>query len=385
MISVEIIENVRTIQLLTREEYFLSKFTASVEIVRSEDVKAAKLDAIVLAIAFASVYFCDFISNGVGIPLIYNGYVKSNGVYIAAMNVTMTSYAIQFASWSLIDILHAKPAAESLIPLIDESIDDDGFAADETKKGIEKRIDGKIEVRNVSFAYPARPDLKVANGLNLRADIAKTIALVGPSGGGKSTIIQLLERFYEPQGGNIKIDNTDISMINLQNLRKQMALVGQEPILFSGSIIQNISLGIENLPLEEVKEACKMANATSFIERLPMGHETEVGEKGSLLSGGQKQRIAIARAIARKPKILLLDEATSALDSESERAVQEALEAATSGRTTITIAHRLSSIQNAHKIFFIEAGKVVEAGTHQELIEADGKYADLVKKQELNS
>uniref|UniRef100_A0AC34G500 ABC transporter domain-containing protein n=2 Tax=Panagrolaimus sp. ES5 TaxID=591445 RepID=A0AC34G500_9BILA len=259
------------------------------------------------------------------------------------------------ASWSLIDILHAKPAAESLIPLINESIDDEGFPSDETKKGIDKKIDGKIEVRNVSFAYPARPDLKVANGLNLRADVAQTVALVGPSGGGKSTIIQLLERFYQPQGGNI------------------------------GSISENISLGIENLSMEEVKEACKMANASNFIERLPLGYETEVGEKGALLSGGQKQRIAIARAIARKPKILLLDEATSALDSESERAVQEALEVATTGRTTIVIAHRLSSIQNSNKIFFIEAGKVVEAGTHEELIEANGKYADLVKKQELNT
>uniref|UniRef100_A0A914Y8J8 ABC transmembrane type-1 domain-containing protein n=1 Tax=Panagrolaimus superbus TaxID=310955 RepID=A0A914Y8J8_9BILA len=269
-ISVEIIENVRTIQLLTREEYFLSKFTSTVEKLRIEDCKAAILDAIVLSISFASVYLCDFISNGVGIPLIYGGYVTSNGVYIAAMNVTMTSYAIQFASWNLIDILHAKPAAESLIPLIDENIDDEGFPSDETKKGIDKRIDGKLEVRNVSFAYPARPDLKVANGLNLRAEIAQTIALVGPSGGGKSTIIQLLERFYQPQGGNIKIDNTDISLINLQNLRKQMALVGQEPILFSGSISDNISLGIENLSLEEVKEACKMANASNFIERLPL-------------------------------------------------------------------------------------------------------------------
>eukprot|EP00555_Chaetoceros_dichaeta_P005582 CAMPEP_0198258458 /NCGR_PEP_ID=MMETSP1447-20131203/7876_1 /TAXON_ID=420782 /ORGANISM="Chaetoceros dichaeta, Strain CCMP1751" /LENGTH=1270 /DNA_ID=CAMNT_0043945579 /DNA_START=240 /DNA_END=4052 /DNA_ORIENTATION=- len=243
---------------------------------------------------------------------------------------------------------------------------------------------GSIKFEQVSFAYPTRPNDLVFKNFSLDVAENTTVALVGPSGGGKSTTVALLERFYDPKSGSITLDGKNIKDINVNHLRKQFGLVSQEPHLFATSIAANISAGLLSATKEEIVEAARMANAHDFISALPDGYDSQVGDNGGQLSGGQKQRIAIARALIRKPKILLLDEATSALDSESELIVQEALDKLLSGgkRTTIIIAHRLTTIRKADKIAYISDGHVEEIGTHDELMTSEkGLYRSLVEKQ----
>jgi len=244
------------------------------------------------------------------------------------------------------------------------------------------RVDGKIEFKNVLFRYPTRPEATVLKNYNLSIEAGETVAFCGPSGGGKSTCIALLERFYDPVQGQVLLDGVDTKQLNIQWLRSQLGLVGQEPTLFIGTIAENIAYGLDAMPSqEEIESSAKMANAHDFITQFPDGYATQVGMKGEQLSGGQKQRIAIARAILKNPPILLLDEATSALDSESEKIVQEALDkvVALKKRTTIIIAHRLSTIRKADTICVVSGGKVAEQGTHQELIALNGMYAKLVE------
>jgi len=244
-------------------------------------------------------------------------------------------------------------------------------------------------LEDVHFRYPTRPGVRVLRGLSLDVKPGTYIALVGASGSGKSTVIQMIERFYDPLAGHIYLDDEPISELNIQEYRKQIALVSQEPTLYAGTVRFNILLGAikpkSEVTQEEIEQACSNANILDFIKSLPNGFDTEVGGKGSQLSGGQKQRIAIARALLRNPKVLLLDEATSALDSASEKVVQDALDRAAKGRTTIAIAHRLSTIQNADCIYFIKDGTVCESGTHDELLQKRGEYYEYVQLQGLSS
>jgi ATP-binding cassette, subfamily B, bacterial len=238
---------------------------------------------------------------------------------------------------------------------------------------------GKVELDHVSFAY--RSDRPVLEDLSLRVLPGEMVALVGKSGSGKTTLVNLIPRFYDPQQGEIRIDGVDIREVSLKSLRRQIGIVPQETVLFTGTIAQNIAFGRQEFDLESVKEAAKIANADQFISQFPDGYNTWVGERGVNLSGGQRQRLAIARAVLLNPRILILDEATSALDSESEALVQEALERIMEGRTVFIIAHRLATVRRVDRILVLEKGRVVESGTHKELIDEGGRYARFYAQQ----
>lgn len=238
-----------------------------------------------------------------------------------------------------------------------------------------------IEFRNIDFSYPTRKAVQILDKFNLRIKRGQTVALVGSSGCGKSTCIQLIQRFYDPDDGNVFFNDVDLKDLNIEWLRARIGVVGQEPVLFGTTIYENIRYGREDATKEQIEAAARAANAMVFISKLPQGFHTLVGERGAQLSGGQKQRIAIARALVRDPEILLLDEATSALDTASEAKVQAALEKASIGRTTIIVAHRLSTIRRADRIVVINKGKVVESGTHNELMALKQHYYNLVMTQ----
>ncbi|XP_072961857.1 ABC transporter B family member 28-like [Typha angustifolia] len=244
---------------------------------------------------------------------------------------------------------------------------------------------GDISFEDVYFSYPLRSDVAVLNGLNLTLECGKVTALVGPSGAGKSTVVQLLARFYEPTTGRITIAGEDVRTFDKREWSRVVSLVNQDPVLFSVSVGENIAYGLpdEDVSKDDIIKAAKAANAHEFIISLPQGYDTLVGERGGLLSGGQRQRIAIARALLKNAPILILDEATSALDATSERLVQEALDHLMKGRTSLVIAHRLSTVQNAHQIALCSDGKIKELGTHFELLAKKGQYASLVGTQRL--
>lgn len=240
-------------------------------------------------------------------------------------------------------------------------------------------VQGNVEVKEAEFHYPTRPNIQILKRLQLSIKKGESIALVGESGCGKSTVIQLIQRLYDLDNGKIEIENENIESLNLPWLRSKLGLVSQEPVLFDRTIAENIQYGDNEreVSMDEVLECSRRANIHNFVNALPSGYDTKVGSKGTQLSGGQKQRVAIARALVRNPKILLLDEATSALDTESEKIVQDALDAAQVGRTTITIAHRLSTIKNVDQIYIIDNGQIVEHGSHEELLKQQGHYHKL--------
>lgn len=297
--------------------------------------------------------------------------IMSGGMSLGQTSPCLNAFAAgQAAAYKMFETIKRKPQIDAY----------------DTSGTVLEDIRGEIELKDVYFNYPARPDVQIFSGFSLHVPSGKTAALVGQSGSGKSTVISLLERFYDPHSGEVLIDGVDLKQLQLKWIREKIGLVSQEPILFATTIKENISYGKEDASDEEIRTALVLANAAKFIDKLPKGLDTMVGEHGTQLSGGQKQRIAIARAILKNPRILLLDEATSALDAESERIVQDALVNVMVNRTTVVVAHRLTTIRNADIIAVVYQGKIVEQGTHGELIkDPDGAYTQLVHLQEGNS
>eukprot|EP00742_Colponemidia_sp_Colp-10_P003632 GILJ01003866.1.p1 GENE.GILJ01003866.1~~GILJ01003866.1.p1 ORF type:complete len:1310 (-),score=238.99 GILJ01003866.1:288-4217(-) len=374
----EAVTNARTVAAFGNEDKVLELYSEKMVLPTRTGIKRARVSGFFFGLS----QFCLF---GVyGLTFWYGGKLVSEGdlsfrdMFRCLMAVILSATGVGQATSFAPDMSKAKAAAITIFRLMDQvpPIDYTSTAGDKPVFTA-----GEVEFKDVQFRYPSRPDTMVLKSMTFRAKAREILALVGHSGCGKSTVVQLLERFYDPEAGSILIDGHDIKTVNVTWLRKHIGMVGQEPVLFETSIYENIRYGNPEATREEIEGAAQLANASDFIYGLEKGFETNVGPRGSQLSGGQKQRVAIARAIVRNPKILLLDEATSALDAESERVVQKALDRVMVDRTTIVIAHRLSTIENAHCIAVVHEGRIIEQGSHHTLLALNGAYRELVGKK----
>jgi len=380
----EAANSIRTVASLTRETACLDIYKEELKepgrVIRNTAFVSNILYSISQALAFPVIALAFWY----GAKLMLQGEYSSGSFFTILTSVVFGSIQAGNVFNFVPDMSNARNATEESLKMIDSVPDID---SDNSGGIVLNRCSGHIKFENVHFRYPTRTYQKVLRGLSLEIRPGSFNAIVGASGCGKSTMIQLIERFYDPLGGTVEIDGHNLTDLNLASMRRHMALVSQEPTLYHGSIGFNIRLGAvdpDSVTLDEMRKACAQSNILDFIDSLPDGFDTEVGGRAtSQLSGGQKQRIAIARALIRNPKILLLDEATSALDSTSERVVQDALDKAARGRTTIAIAHRLSSISKADRIFVLKDGVVAESGTHSALMRLGGIYAQLVSLQTL--
>ena len=375
---------IRTVASLTREADVWRHYHGQIVDQESKSLRSVIQNSTLYAMSQSFMFLCFALGFWYGGTLIGRGEYSMFQFFLCFSSVVFGAQSAGTVFSFAPDMGKAKHAASEMKILFDRKPEIDTW----TSEGEDvPSMEGSIEFRDVHFRYPTRPEQPVLRGLNLTVKPGQYVALVGASGCGKSTTIAMLERFYDPLVGGVYVDGKEISSLNVNSYRNYLALVSQEPTLYQGSIRDNILLGAdkkpEDVPEEAIMQACKDANIYDFILSLPDGFNTVVGSKGSMLSGGQKQRVAIARALLRDPKILLLDEATSALDSESEKVVQAALDAAAKGRTTLAVAHRLSTIQKADMIYVFDQGRIVENGTHNELIRMKGRYFELVNLQSL--
>lgn len=374
----EAIEHIKTVQSYTREPEERRSFANEVEkafqIGKKRIQQRATLIAGVIIIVFSAITGMLWVGGSDVIAgRMTGGDLGAFVFYAILVGTSLATISEVFGQ-----LQQAAGATERLVEILQEKSHilppvNNAIKADE--------LVDEVQFNHVTFHYPSRPNQPATEALSLTAEQGKVLALVGPSGAGKTTLFELMQRFYDPQSGSITLGGIDIRQIEPDDLRKQMALVPQQPALFSHDVLHNIRYGNPAASDEEVIEAAKKAHAHEFIMKLPEGYQSFLGERGVRLSGGQRQRIAIARAILKDPKILLLDEATSALDSESEHHVQQALQELMKGRTTLIIAHRLSTIQHADKIAVMDHGKLVDAGTHQSLMASSQLYQRLVELQ----
>ncbi|KAK0397960.1 hypothetical protein QR680_002358 [Steinernema hermaphroditum] len=377
-IAEEVLTSIRTVVAFNGQSNECSRYDKALQAGKTDGIIKAIFVGIGNGLTFLIIFSSYTLAFWVGTDWVAWDMITADHLLTVFFSVMMGSMAMGQAGPQFAVIGTAQGAAAAIFEIIDREPEIDSYSEDGIRP---ERVEGRIVVNDVRFQYPTRPNIPILKGVSFTVNPGETVALVGSSGCGKSTIVQLLLRYYNPHSGSITIDGHEISLINIRHLRNLIGVVSQEPILFNCSIKQNIMYGNDDISEEDIVRACRKANAETFIKDLPEKYETLVGDRGTQLSGGQKQRIAIARALVRDPKILLLDEATSALDAESESIVQEALEKASKGRTTLIIAHRLSTIRNADKIIAIKGGEVQEVGKHEELMAQKGLYYELVNAQ----
>lgn len=373
----EIIQQIKTVQSYTQEanerEAFSGHVESAFEVARKRIKQRAMLIAVVISLIFSAIAAMLWVGGND----VINGVMTGGELGAFVFYAIVVAGSVATISEVIGEVQRAAGAAERLLELLSIK------SAIELPKVAKSSTDIRSEIvfNDVTFHYPSRPDQAALNSLNLVIAEGKSLALVGPSGAGKSTVFELLQRFYEPDQGSISLGGINVREFMPVDLRSQLAVVAQQPTLFSGDVMHNIRYGKPDASKEEVIAAAKAANAHDFIEKLPEGYESFLGEQGVRLSGGQRQRVAIARAILKDPKILLLDEATSALDAESEHRVQQALENLMRGRTTVIIAHRLATIRNADSIAVLEDGQLAAQGKHHELLDSSPLYKRLSELQ----
>nr|WP_282101969.1 ABC transporter transmembrane domain-containing protein [Thalassospira xiamenensis] len=376
--SEESLNALRTVQAYTHEKIESDKFDGFVEGAFKTAISRISARALLTAVVIVMVF------GAVGTILWIGGHDVLDGTISAGDLSAFVFYAIVVAgsvgaiSEVIGDLQRAAGAAERLMGLLETK---PAIAAPANPVQMPEKHLGHVSFDDVTFHYPARPDRSALTGFSLQVKPGETVALVGPSGAGKTTVFQLLLRFYDPASGVIKVDDVDIRTADPVSVRERIGLVAQDPVIFAANAWENIRYGRPDATDEDVRAAADAAHATEFLDRLPDGFDSFLGEKGVRLSGGQRQRIAIARAILRNPSVLLLDEATSALDAESEQVVQKALETIMKTRTTLVIAHRLATVLHADRIAVIDDGKLIAVGTHQELLESSPLYSRLAKLQ----